>query len=498
MIDKLKSRFDKKESELIQRYKFNNRKQNPGESAEDFVLAVKLQAEFCNFGTFKEAASRERIVAGLRDVQLQKTLLNESKLTLDSAEKIIASWELAGNNAKTLGIGAGDEQIAALKQSESRKCGSALEKLAVTYDRARNLNQSPQAGGSRGSIKSRLWYKPYNTHSHAGPREGRSWEKHVRFQPADYRRSRDEQRYETRSCDFCGKRGHLKRKCFKLKSLRKDAVNSVISAGPEVNSLGDLFHRMRTETDSNDEKDFSGELQCMHVSSINNISNPCLIEMEVEGKPLTMEVDCGSSVTVIGKEQYLSSFSIPLLNSSKQLIVVNGAKLKIEGEANVKVKLREKEAILKLLVLNCTNAFIPLLGRPWQRNLLTFNCQGISVQVPQSPVNPRVLCPKRKGGPFSVNPIRYRPWPIDRAKEGRRRKVPFPPRHPSAVTIDWSLCDPRKSGRHSCTTSTNSKPNELRASPESPASARHQRTPRAAQHRYVPQQKANLKPTIAQ
>ncbi|XP_058833635.1 uncharacterized protein LOC131691339 isoform X2 [Topomyia yanbarensis] len=257
MIDKLKSRFDKTESELIQRYKFNNRKQNPGESAEDFVLAVKLQAEFCNFGTFKEAASRERIVAGLRDVQLQKTLLNESKLTLDSAEKIIATWELAGNNAKTLGIGAGDEQIAALKQSESRKCGSALEKLAVTYDRARNLNQSPQAGGSRGSIKSRLGYKPYNTHSHAGPREGRYWEKHVRFQPADYRRSRDEQRYETRSCDFCGKRGHLKRKCFKLKSLRKDAVNSVISAGPEVNSLGDLFHRMRTETDSDDEKDFS-------------------------------------------------------------------------------------------------------------------------------------------------------------------------------------------------------------------------------------------------
>lgn len=102
MLSKLKARLDKTESDLVQRLKFNLRVQQPDESLEDFVLSVKLQVEFCNFENFKQLAIRDRIVAGIRDKSLQQRLLNEENLTLETAEKLIATWEIAKNNAKNM------------------------------------------------------------------------------------------------------------------------------------------------------------------------------------------------------------------------------------------------------------------------------------------------------------------------------------------------------------------------------------------------------------
>lgn len=102
MVARLKTRFDKTESDIIQRLKFNRRIQQPNETLEDFVLAVKLQAEFCSFGSYKEIAIRDRIMAGLLDKNLQQRLLNEEHLTLECAEKMITTWEMAGASARSL------------------------------------------------------------------------------------------------------------------------------------------------------------------------------------------------------------------------------------------------------------------------------------------------------------------------------------------------------------------------------------------------------------
>lgn len=103
----------------------------------------------------------------------------------------------------------------------------------------------------------------------------------------------------------------------------------------------------------------------MLVASINKISNPCLVNVVIEGKCLEMEIDCGASVSVMSKRRYLSKFDNPLHSYSEPLMVVNGSKLKIEGEATVSVKFNGKEALMQLLVLDCENDFYPLLGRTW-------------------------------------------------------------------------------------------------------------------------------------
>lgn len=356
MITKLRTRLDKTESDIIQRLKFNNRVQQPDETVEDFVLSVKLQAEFCSFGDFKDLAIRDRILAGVREKSLRERLLNEDKLTLAIAERIIATWELAGKNAKNLNNNDDDQYGRIASLAPASKVGTSMRKLLAVYNGG-EMESSPRV-----PVRDRLGYRPYSRRVEDTTRyKKQSWRETEKFKPGQWRQKPS---YADMICNFCGAKGHIKRKCFKLKNMRRDTVNMLNDYEPEASEDGhiaNLLSRMRTEESDSDADDRdSGDLTCMMVSSINRISDPCLVELMVEGKMLQMEVDCGSSVSVIGKDHYFSMFSKPL-----QLIVVNGEKLKIEGEAIVSVKFNGTEAKLNLLVLNTSHKFIPLFGRTW-------------------------------------------------------------------------------------------------------------------------------------
>ncbi|XP_029711471.1 uncharacterized protein LOC115256694 [Aedes albopictus] len=254
MIDKLKARLDKTESDLVQRLKFNLRVQQPDESLEDFVLSVKLQAEFCNFENFKKMAIRDRIVAGIRDKSLQQRLLNEEKLTLETAEKLIATWEIAKNNAKNMECSSSADQIASLKASGFP--GARLNKLAATFELAGGANANAGVEGTRGPVKSRLGYSPYRKNEwKQKPWQNRQW----RNRGQDQERNRQVNRpdYSQITCDFCGVKGHIKRKCFKLKNMHRDAVHMVHNTSEDNpdDFLSNMVNRMHTDSDSDNDAD---------------------------------------------------------------------------------------------------------------------------------------------------------------------------------------------------------------------------------------------------
>ena len=71
-VDKLKKRYDKKETKSMQRYFFMSRNQGPNESIEDFILGVKMLANECNYGAFKEEAIIDRYKMGVYNIELKK------------------------------------------------------------------------------------------------------------------------------------------------------------------------------------------------------------------------------------------------------------------------------------------------------------------------------------------------------------------------------------------------------------------------------------------
>lgn len=222
MIKKLKSRLDKKPSGLVQRFKFSQRTQQLEESLEDYVLSIKLQAEFCSFGSFKDQAVRDRIISGIRDTKLQEKLLNEDEeLSLDAAEKIITTWEMAQSNAKSLGIVREETDVLAMIKPGSGPVGPAVGRILQMRDYFDTVNKGEHGGPSRASVKSRLGFKPYQ-------REQRpSWNKSC-IKPADWRPEQNNKKdFSALVCNFCGVKGHIKKYCFKLKNLKRDAVKFV-------------------------------------------------------------------------------------------------------------------------------------------------------------------------------------------------------------------------------------------------------------------------------
>ena len=68
---------------IHERFRFNNRDQEAGESIDTYASNLRSLADMCNFGALKDETIRERIVCGVRDSSLRKKLLQVPELTLE-------------------------------------------------------------------------------------------------------------------------------------------------------------------------------------------------------------------------------------------------------------------------------------------------------------------------------------------------------------------------------------------------------------------------------
>ena len=80
-------------NEIYERYQFNKRDQESGESIDSNVASLRTLAKTCNYGALLDSLIRDRIVVGIRDNGTRKRLLQEAKLTLNKCIDICRSSE---------------------------------------------------------------------------------------------------------------------------------------------------------------------------------------------------------------------------------------------------------------------------------------------------------------------------------------------------------------------------------------------------------------------
>ena len=80
---------------IYERYCFNNRNQEIGESFDAYLTALKALAKTCNFGSLKDELIRDRIVCGIRDTGTRK---NYSKI---NAAALHWYLPISGDNGHT-------------------------------------------------------------------------------------------------------------------------------------------------------------------------------------------------------------------------------------------------------------------------------------------------------------------------------------------------------------------------------------------------------------
>ena len=91
---------------IVQRYNFNTRVQQPGETISAFVAQLRKIARDCRYGETLEDMLRDRLVCGCRDHRLQCKLLSDPALTFEKAMTIAKSNETAEQGARDLAGGA--------------------------------------------------------------------------------------------------------------------------------------------------------------------------------------------------------------------------------------------------------------------------------------------------------------------------------------------------------------------------------------------------------
>ncbi|KAJ8886013.1 hypothetical protein PR048_012219 [Dryococelus australis] len=81
-----------KKNTVFEWYLFNKIVQSEGRTFDSFLIQLKMQATFCEFGKEKDVI-RDRIVLGVNDPTLMELMLRDSALTLKKAEDLCRIYE---------------------------------------------------------------------------------------------------------------------------------------------------------------------------------------------------------------------------------------------------------------------------------------------------------------------------------------------------------------------------------------------------------------------
>ncbi|UYV70106.1 hypothetical protein LAZ67_7001810 [Cordylochernes scorpioides] len=83
VVKKFEEHFIGKRNVIFERAQFNRRYQQDGEAVEEYIRVLHKMAENCNYGSLKEEMIRDRIVVGVKNLQLSEKLQLEPNLTLE-------------------------------------------------------------------------------------------------------------------------------------------------------------------------------------------------------------------------------------------------------------------------------------------------------------------------------------------------------------------------------------------------------------------------------
>ena len=88
----------------FERYLFNKRVQEPGETYEQYRTELRKIAEGCEFDKITpDEILRDRLVFGIRDSKVRERLLRETKLTLQRTDEICRASESMQKQMKVVG-----------------------------------------------------------------------------------------------------------------------------------------------------------------------------------------------------------------------------------------------------------------------------------------------------------------------------------------------------------------------------------------------------------
>ena len=309
--DKFEAHFVKRRNTIFERVKFNQRRQEEGESVDSFITSLYCLAEHCGYGALHNEMIRDRIVVGLQDAALSEKLQMDKDLTLDKA-------------------------VASARQREAVKKQQAVVRGEdghphVDTVRAKKQFQKGKPGGNR------QWRPP------GGDRR-----------PPPQRPSPPATMPTT--CTRCGKSPHSRQQC-----PARDAICRKCSKKGHYQAVCRSKHSVGAVHAEQEEDVFIGTIQ-EQVPTVSAGGNPWIATVSLNGLPTEFKIDTGADVTVITEAAIANFDGITLEPASKSLSGPSQHPLHVCGQftgilSHGTEKVEEEIFIVKGLQMS-------LLGRP--------------------------------------------------------------------------------------------------------------------------------------
>ena len=277
-----------KQNVTVERYRFNTRSQQEGESIDQYVTALKLMTRNCAFGTLEEELIRDRIVCGVSSEKIKERLLRERDLTLDKAIDLCRAEEKSKTQLKCI-----SEEVSA-------------DLLLVHAINPRPKRQPTVSHGSlpneeAGAVKPISNQHPTSICRNCG-----------------YQHKRDKCPAFGKRCNKCHKFNHFARYCRSSKGVST------------------LTQKEEEEEHSDADELVVGTLNAKQTVEMG--VNECFASFRVQDRVIKFKIDTGSQVNVMPLSEYNLMHRKPrLIKSRVKLFGYTGDSLKTVGECTLPV-----------------------------------------------------------------------------------------------------------------------------------------------------------------
>ena len=285
----------------FERYRFNRRTQEAGESYDQYKTALRKLAEGCDFDTITpDEMLRDRLIFGIRDSKVRERLLRESKLTLGKTDEICRAAESMHTQMKIVGD---------LTEPEANK---------VDQERMPNWRKSKKATRKR---------------QQQGPgRRGKECEK-CGYQPQENSESCPAIGQE---CLKCGKRNHFASRC-KSKEVKATDL----------------------------EDDEAGEMYQIEVAAVKLDDSQLVTLKLESGNFIRFQPDTGAQCNVLPLHVYRKASKDEKLEkvnrTQASLVAYGGSKIKVIGRVSMCVWRNERSHLLDCRLVD-SEEIRPILG----------------------------------------------------------------------------------------------------------------------------------------
>lgn len=319
IVERMQKQLKPERSALVARYEFDNRARNSGESVNHYVATLKHLATECKFGAdMRTERLRDRLVSGIRDPKMISELLKVKLADL--------SFDLAVQKCLAIEQASKDVQVLQGEQGS----GTPVNKL----DTAKSGEEQPP---------------PKSPPKTPGPR-GRDFQPRKPCYRCAGTHNSQKCPFIKERCYHCGIIGHTQRACKKKQAIQKET---------EV--------RVNVMEDNDSEESDSEYGDLYHVSDSGN-RKPISLEIYLEGRPVSMELDTGSAVSVMSEGVYHEYLRhVPLKDTPLKLRTYTGESVKPLGFCYVTVQYKGQFKELPIYVMK--NEGPTLFGREWLESI---------------------------------------------------------------------------------------------------------------------------------